>query len=574
VELNNNLPDGYTQTDEDICLTDDADTSSIDITVLSQRDDDDDDDDEGDDEGDEDEPEPPHIPKAITAVSIDVNTAVLSYRKPIYNTVINSGNVGIYSQVWKNKDGVSIHDTPFQDGVKYSFSIVLYAKDGDYFTNSTVFKVNGMRVYGTLLSNNTEFSVSNLLSTTATCGHVYETFTVEPTCTVNGKTYEKCKYCKQELLIQTLPAPGHAYELDEDHCIEPTCTVDGKNVYICANCDDVRNEPVPAKGHHFVEDKDESVSPTCTEPGYRLFACTNEGCEETYQVPVPPTGHKYALDKEESLDPTCTEDGYKLFVCANDDCDASYQETIPKTGHRFVYDEESSQEPTCTVAGYQNYVCANEDCSASYKKPIAAKGHVFAPTILKAATDKTEGLYCQACTREDCEEQKNKQTIFPYKSIKIDKDSYTFTGNAVKPAIRIVDSIGKTIDPSNYVVVYYNNKNAGTATIHVTFSRMYKGTMTKTFKITKAGQHITTSKDTYKIKASDVKKKAKSFSLGTAAKTSVTYQSSNKNYVTVFKNGKVTVKKGTPKKTYTITITAKASSNYKEAAKKVKVLVK
>ena len=100
-----------------------------------------------------------------------------------------------------------------------------------------------------------------------------------------------------------------------------------------------------------------------------------------------------------------------------------------------------------------------------------------------------------------------------------------------------------------------------------------------TITVEKAGQKITAKNSAKKVKVSAVKKKAVSYTIGAKAKGSLSYQISStpKNagkYIHVTKKGKVTLKKGAPKGTYVIRITAKETSVYKKATKNVKVTVK
>ena len=100
-----------------------------------------------------------------------------------------------------------------------------------------------------------------------------------------------------------------------------------------------------------------------------------------------------------------------------------------------------------------------------------------------------------------------------------------------------------------------------------------------TITVEKAGQKITAKNSAKKVKVSAVKKKAVSYTIGAKAKGSLSYQISStpKNagkYIRVTKKGKVTLKKGAPKGTYVIRITAKETSVYKKATKNVKVTVK
>lgn len=88
-------------------------------------------------------------------------------------------------------------------------------------------------------------------------------------------------------------------------------------------------------------------------------------------------------------------------------------------------------------------------------------------------------------------------------------------------------------------------------------------------------QSITGAKATYTYKKSVLAKKAATFNLKAKAATALTYKvKSGAKYISVTKAGKVTIKKGTPKGNYKITITAKATSTYAKATKTVTIKVK
>lgn len=90
----------------------------------------------------------------------------------------------------------------------------------------------------------------------------------------------------------------------------------------------------------------------------------------------------------------------------------------------------------------------------------------------------------------------------------------------------------------------------------------------------KNSQKITTKVSSKTYKKSTIDKKSQSFSINAKAKTRLTYSSSNSKYVTVSSNGKVTVKKGAKKGTYTITVKAATSSAYLPASKKITITIK
>ena len=133
-------------------------------------------------------------------------------------------------------------------------------------------------------------------------------------------------------------------------------------------------------------------------------------------------------------------------------------------------------------------------------------------------------------------------------------------------------------------------KGAGTAkiTIKAAATSTYKAaTKTVTVKVNKAKNPVTLAKKTINAKASQLKKKAKTYSINKAKKAQgkVTYSiASAKKGTKSFKSkfsinkstGKLTVKKGTAKGTYRVTVkaTAKGNANYKSGYKTATVTVK
>ncbi len=161
--------------------------------------------------------------------------------------------------------------------------------------------------------------------------------------------------------------------------------------------------------------------------------------------------------------------------------------------------------------------------------------------------------------------------------------SYTYNGKAKKPAVKSVKVNGTTLTKdTDYTVSYKNNKNAGTAYVVITGKGNYTGTVKKTFTIKKASIKFSNTSKTYKY--SKVKKAAQTFNGFTnseSGKISVTYKKSGKitksickKYITVKKNGKITIRKKAPKGTYKFTVTVKSTTNYAKSSKTFTIKVK
>ena len=204
-----------------------------------------------------------------------------------------------------------------------------------------------------------------------------------------------------------------------------------------------------------------------------------------------------------------------------------------------------------------------------YSPPLT---HVLVPEIEKPATGTHEGTIITRCARKDCDFYAKSRTIFPYKSIELEKSQYAYTGSAIIPSFKVIDIQGRVISPKFYDAEYCNNKKTGTATLHLTFSGMYSGKMTKTFQIVKGKQVISAKASVFRVPKSDVRKKGVTIKLGTKAKTKLTYKSSS-NKITV-KKGVAKIKKGIKKGTYIITVTAKETKNWKRATRKIKIKIK
>ena len=102
---------------------------------------------------------------------------------------------------------------------------------------------------------------------------------------------------------------------------------------------------------------------------------------------------------------------------------------------------------------------------------------------------------------------------------------------------------------------------------------------TVTVKVTKDKQKITAKTSTKTYKAKSLAKKKTTYSIGAKAKGKLSYKVTSyptnaKKYISVSKKGKVTMKKGAPKGTYKIQITAAATARYEKATKTVKIVVK
>ena len=166
-------------------------------------------------------------------------------------------------------------------------------------------------------------------------------------------------------------------------------------------------------------------------------------------------------------------------------------------------------------------------------------------------------------------------------AVTLEKTSYEYTGEEIEPEVSVAG-----LSEDDYMVEYSDNVRIGTAKVTITaLSENYKGSITKTFKITKMTTPLAVKAKTAKVKYSKLKKKAQKLPVtrvikftkrgqGTMKYTLSTAKKGKKSFKKYFKinkkTGKVTVKKGLKKGTYKVKVKVRAAGNstYKPSAVK------
>ena len=159
----------------------------------------------------------------------------------------------------------------------------------------------------------------------------------------------------------------------------------------------------------------------------------------------------------------------------------------------------------------------------------------------------------------------------------IKKATVVYNGKEQKPTVTVKTKAGKTLKEGKHYTVSIGKKckNAGTYTVTIKGKGKYAGSVqTVSYKIKPKTQKLTiqTPAKTYKYK--NLKKKSQYFNPGVTnkLKSGITYKSSSKK-ITVTKKGSIKIGKGIKKGTYTVTVTSK-KKNYKTISKTIKITVK
>lgn len=157
--------------------------------------------------------------------------------------------------------------------------------------------------------------------------------------------------------------------------------------------------------------------------------------------------------------------------------------------------------------------------------------------------------------------------------ITFEESTHPYTGKAIKPEITVsyVDDEGDEVDldeDEDYKVTYSNNTQVSkNAKVKVTgISEYCTGSLTESFTISKGIQKISGKNVSVKLSKKSYKLKTKC----TVGDGKLSYASSKAAVASVDKTGKLTLHK---KGKATITVTAKATANFKVTKKKIIVSV-
>jgi len=214
-------------------------------------------------------------------------------------------------------------------------------------------------------------------------GHECEMVVIEPTCTKEGKKYEKCTICQAVINEEVLPTVDHVMN---EVTTAPTCTEAGSVVKSCENCDFVETTVIEATGHSY---KSEVTAPTCTTQGYTTHTCTVCG-DTKIDTYVDPTGHSYG-NWTVRTQAGCESEGVEYRTCSV--CGNEETRAIDAKGHSY---SAVVTEPTCTEQGYTTYTCTV--CDHSYvADEVAAKGHDY-NAVVTAPTCTEQGYTTYTCT--------------------------------------------------------------------------------------------------------------------------------------------------------------------------------
>ena len=298
--------------------------------------------------------------------------------------------------------------------------------------------MEGERTYTCAICNNTKIEKIGIDAT----NHLHSEIRNQKEASCKEEGYTGDKYCPD---CGTKLSSGNTIAKTENHSWnkgvitkKPTCAETGVKTYTCSICSktkteniakttkhlhtEIRNKKAATCGEtgytgdtyctdcgtkissgktiaklttHTWDDGKVTTEPTCTAKGVRTFTCSI--CAKTKTASIAATGHQHTEIRKKK-DATCGEDGYTgNTYCTDCKKTISYGQTIKKTGNHTWDDGKVTKEPTCTANGVTTFTCIV--CKKTKTRSIKATGHSYGEyVVVKEPTTTEKGLKSKTCS--------------------------------------------------------------------------------------------------------------------------------------------------------------------------------
>ncbi len=158
-------------------------------------------------------------------------------------------------------------------------------------------------------------------------------------------------------------------------------------------------------------------------------------------------------------------------------------------------------------------------------------------------------------------------------TLRLSSTAYTYNGREKTPFVTVRNDGRLLLKDVDYTVRYQNNVNAGTASVIITGKGDYTGSAVRTFVIRKAAQNFRLTKSSCSCTKNSLRYSGKSFRIQTVNAKGTVSARSGSRYIQV--SGRtVTVRKGTPRGIYRVTVTAAGNTNYSSASRTMRITVR
>ena len=341
-------------------------------------------------------------------------------------------------------------------------------------------------------------------------------------------------------------------------------------------------ESIDKDGHGYVADRVITPSTCSTQGKYVLKCVLCEDCGKTYTAKLPLSDNHEKIEKT-TLVPASIGSAGKTAGSYCKACKKTVKKgvTIPaiktialaKTSYTY---NGKVQKPSVTVKDSAGNKLTSASYSVQYASGCKNAGNYTVKVVFKGNYRGSKSLSYKIvpATQKITVKVPGKTYLAP--AVKAKEQVFTI-GASAKTALDYKSSNTKyvTVDKKGKVTV---KKGTPGGTYQVTITAAQTGNYRKAstvivIKVNLQTQSIKTNVTSKTYKAASVKAKNQAFTIKASAKTALSYKSSNTKYVTVNKKGAVTIKKGTPKGTYKIVITAVKNGQYKGASKIITIKV-
>lgn len=310
--------------------------------------------------------------------------------------------------------------------------------DGGVITKVPTCIVEGERTYTCTICNNTKIEKIGIDAT----NHLHSEIRNQKEASCKEEGYSGDKYCPD---CGTKLSSGNTIAKTENHnwnkgviTKKPTCAETGVKTYTCSICSktkteniakttkhlhtEIRNKKAATCGEtgytgdtyctdcgtkissgktiaklttHTWDEGKVTKEPTCTAKGVRTFTCSI--CAKAKTASIAATGHQHTEIRKKK-DATCGEDGYTgNTYCTDCKKTISYGQTITKTGNHTWDDGKVTKEPTCTANGVTTFTCIV--CKKTKTRSIKATGHSYGEyVVVKEPTTTEKGLKSKTCS--------------------------------------------------------------------------------------------------------------------------------------------------------------------------------
>ena len=220
-----------------------------------------------------------------------------------------------------------------------------------------------------------------------------------PTCIVEGERTYTCTICNNTKVEKIgIDATNHLHSEIRNQK-EASCKEEGySGDKYCPDCGtklSSGNTIAKTENHNWNKGVI-TKKPTCAETGVKTYTCSI--CSKTKtEKSIAATGHQHTEIRKKK-DATCGEDGYTgNTYCTDCKKTISYGQAITKTGNHTWDDGKVTKEPTCTANGVTTFTCIV--CKKTKTRSIKATGHSYGEyVVVKEPTTTEKGLKSKTCS--------------------------------------------------------------------------------------------------------------------------------------------------------------------------------